>query len=272
MVRKADFMEQREQLLAAMDQPSIDGVNTWFVSQAAASQGIKVALSGLGGDELFASYPSFADLPRIRNLARPFARWPAFGKSLRRVSLPLLSRFTSPKYAGLLEYGGTLGGAYLLRRSLYMPWELDQVLDADLARQGWQDLQCRTQLDATTAGIPQDRLAVSALEMSWYMRHQLLVDSDWASMAQSLELRVPFLDVPLLRTAAPWLAAHPGLTKPEVAMALAPRLPRALLHKPKTGFSIPVRDWLMGDQADVKEHGLRGWAQHVYSREMAPTP
>ena len=174
MVRKADFIEQREQLLAAMDQPSIDGVNTWFVSQAAASQGIKVALSGLGGDELFASYPSFADLPRIRNLARPFARWPALGKGLRRASLPLLSRFTSPKYAGLLEYGGTLGGAYLLRRSLYMPWELGQVLDADLARQGWQDLQCRAGLDATTADIPQDRLAVSALEMSWYMRHQLL--------------------------------------------------------------------------------------------------
>ena len=272
MVRKADFIEQREQLLAAMDQPSIDGVNTWFVSQAAASQGIKVALSGLGGDELFASYPSFADLPRIRNLARPFARWPALGKSLRRVSLPVLSRFTSPKYAGLLEHGGTLGGAYLLRRSLYMPWELGQVLDADLARQGWLDLQCRTQLDATTAGIPQDRLAVSALEMSWYMRHQLLVDSDWASMAQSLELRVPFLDVPLLRAAAPWLAAHPGLTKPEVAKALAPQLPRELLNKPKTGFSIPVRDWLMGDHAEIKERGYRGWARHLYSRHMAQTP
>ena len=64
-------MEQREQLLAAMDQPSIDGVNTWFVAQAAASQGIKVALSGLGGDELFASYPSFAELPRIRNWRAP---------------------------------------------------------------------------------------------------------------------------------------------------------------------------------------------------------
>jgi len=272
MVRQADFMEQREQLLAAMDQPSIDGVNTWFVSQAAASQGIKVALSGLGGDELFASYPSFADLPRIRNLARPFARWPALGKSLRHATLPLLSRFTSPKYAGLLEYGGTLGGAYLLRRSLYMPWELGQVLDADLARQGWLDLQCRTQLDATTAGIGQDRLAVSALEMSWYMRHQLLVDSDWASMAQSLELRVPFLDVPLLRTVAPWLAAHPGLTKPEVAKALAPQLPAALINKPKTGFSIPVRDWLMGDQGEVKERGYRGWARHLYSRHMEQTP
>ena len=271
MVRQADFEEQRERLWDGMDQPSIDGVNTWFVSQAAASQGIKVALSGLGGDELFASYPSFADLPRIRNLARPFARWPALGKSLRQAMLPLLSRFTSPKYAGLLEYGGTLGGAYLLRRSLYMPWELGQVLDADLARQGWQDLQCRTQLDATTAGIPQDRLAVSALEMSWYMRHQLLVDSDWASMAQSLELRVPFLDVPLLRAVAPWLAAHPGLSKPEVAKALAPQLPRELLNKPKTGFAIPVRDWLMSDQVEVKERGYRGWARHLHSRHLAQT-
>ena len=271
MVRKADFEEQREQLLAAMDQPSIDGVNTWFVSHAAASQGIKVALSGLGGDELFASYPSFADLPRIRNLARPFSRWPAFGKSLRKATLPLLSRFTSPKYAGLLEYGGTLGGAYLMRRSLYMPWELGDVLDADLARQGWRDLQCRTQLDATIAGIPHDRLAVSALEMSWYMRHQLLADSDWASMAQSLELRVPFLDVPLLRAVGPWLAAHSALTKPEVAKALAPQLPRALLIKPKTGFSIPVRDWLMGDQTEVKERGYRGWARHMYSRQTVRT-
>ncbi len=261
MVRKADFAEQRQRLLAAMDQPSIDGVNAWFVSQAAASQGIKVALSGLGGDELFASYPSFRDLPRMRNLARPFARWPALGKRLRKATLPLLGRFTSPKYAGLLEYGGTLGGAYLLRRALYMPWELGQVIGADLARQGWKDLQTRARLDATAAGIPQDRLAVSALEMSWYMRHQLLRDTDWASMAQSLEVRVPFLDVPLLRAAAPWLAAHPGLTKSAIAAALAPALPRSVLHKPKTGFSVPVRDWLMPEQAGAQERGLRGWAR-----------
>ncbi|WP_156862278.1 asparagine synthase (glutamine-hydrolyzing) [Casimicrobium huifangae] len=102
MVRKEDFIEQREQLLAAMDQPSIDGVNTWFVSQAATLQGINVALSGLGGDELFASYPSFADLPRIRNLARPFSRWPGLSKGRRQLSLPLLIRITSPKYAGLV--------------------------------------------------------------------------------------------------------------------------------------------------------------------------
>lgn len=263
-VRKADFESQRERLLAAMDQPSIDGVNTWFVSQAAASQGIKVALSGLGGDELFGSYPSFSDLPRIRNLAGPFASFPRLNKGLRAISAPLLSRVTSPKYAGLLEYGNTLGGAYLLRRGLYMPWELDQVLDGDLARQGWHELQCRAQLDGTTATIPHDRLAISALEMSWYMRHQLLVDADWASMTQSLELRVPFLDVPLLRTAAPWLASHPTLTKRVVAGALAPQLPRELLNKPKTGFSVPVRDWMTGDMIAAQERGLRGYARKIY--------
>jgi len=269
MVRKEDFEEQRHRLLTAMDQPSFDGINTWFVARSAAAQGIKVALSGLGGDELFASYPSFKDLPSIRNLASPFASSPSLGSGLRKITAPVLSRFTSSKYASLFEYGGTLGGAYLLRRALYLPWELSQVLDADMARQGLVDLDTHAQLDATTAHIPQDRLAVSALEMSWYMRHMLLVDSDWASMAHSLELRVPFLDVPLLRTIAPWLAGHPGLTKRTVAATLAPQLPAAIIHKPKTGFVVPVRDWLMGDLPATQDRGLRGWAKTLHASTVA---
>jgi asparagine synthase (glutamine-hydrolysing) len=268
VVGKAIFAQKREQILAAMDQPSIDGINSWLVSQAAASHGIKVALSGLGGDELFASYSSFTDLPRIRNAARPFARWPGLGKSLRQATSPLLTRITSPKYAGLLEYGGTLGGAYLLRRSLYMPWELNQVLDSDLARQGWQDLKYCTQIDATTDGIGQDRLAITALEMSFYMRQKLLRDSDWASMAHSLELRVPFLDLPLLRAVAPWLAAHPGLSKPAIAAAVAPQLPRVLLNKPKTGFVVPVREWMVADLGANQQRGLRSWAAYVYGHHV----
>lgn len=268
MVRKEDFAEQRERLLAGMDQPSIDGVNIWFVAQAAASQGIKVALSGLGGDELFASYPSFAQLPRIRDLTMPFTRLRGLGRRFRSMSAPIISRFTSPKYASLLEYGGSLSGGYLLRRSLYLPWELCNVLDRDIARQGWRDLQCEAGLASTVMDIPNDRLAVSALEMSWYMRHQLLVDSDWASMAQSLELRVPFLDLPLLRAAAPWFSAHPGLSKVQVARALAPQLPAVLVNKQKTGFSVPVQEWLLGEMAEVQANasarGYRGWARQIY--------
>ena len=283
MVRRADFEEDREKLFAAMDQPTIDGVNTWFVARAAASQGIKVALSGVGGDELFASYPSFAELPRITRLARPFAGIPRLGKRLRQISAPLLSRITSPKYAGLLEYGDSLGGAYLLRRGLYMPWELPGVMDPDMARQGLQDLKTLDQLNQTVHSSPLtfhsthssqftahcSRLQISALEMSWYLRHQLLRDTDWTGMAHSLEIRTPFVDVALLRTLAPWLAAHPGLTKSEIAASCAPQLSAELLNKPKTGFSVPVRDWLMTDQAAQQERGLRGWARFIHKKLYA---
>lgn len=259
-----DFHGNREKMLEAMDLPSIDGVNSWFVARAAASQGIKVALSGIGGDELFASYPSFHELPMLTRSIRPFASWQWLGEGLRIITAPLLAHFTSPKYAGLFEYGGSLGGAYLLRRSLYMPWELPQVLDPDLAREGWRDLQIMTRLENITTGLSCKRLAISALEMSCYMRNQLLRDTDWASMAHSLEIRLPFLDVPLLRTIAPLLAAYPDITKSEVVAVTAPQLPPELLNKPKTGFSIPVGDWLSIEQSGRRERGLRGWARFVY--------
>jgi asparagine synthase (glutamine-hydrolysing) len=263
LVRREDFEEDREKLLAAMDQPSIDGVNTWFVARAAAAQGIKVALSGLGGDELFGSYPSFKDLPRITRLMKPMAVVPDLGRRLRTFVAPLLQHLTSPKYAGLVEYGATLGGAYLLRRSLYMPWELPQVMDAGLAQEGLAKLDTLLRLDEAAAGHASERMAISALEMSWYMRHQLLRDTDWASMAQSLEVRVPLLDLPLLRAAAPWLAAYPHLAKQRVAGALARRLPPELLHKPKTGFTVPVREWLLSRRPAGQERGLRGWARFI---------
>ena len=98
------------------------------------------------------------------------------------------------------------------------------------------------------------------------MRHQLLMDSNWTSMAHSQELRVPSLDVPVLRVTAPWLVAHAGLTKLRIADALAPRLPANLLNKPKTKLSIPVVDWLMSDQGEVEGRGYRGRARHVHIR------
>jgi len=261
-VERTDFEAERARMLAAMDQPSIDGVNTWFVARATAAQGLKVALSGLGGDELFGSYPSFRDVPRMVKLFSPFAGIPAVGVTIRRVSVPLIKYFTSPKYAGLLEYGGSLGGAYLLRRGLFMPWELPEVLDPDLAREGWRALEARARLQATTNGIENYRLAVTALEMSWYMRNQLLRDADWAGMAHSLEIRVPLVDMALLSSVAPLLASLPNTSKRQIAAALAPQLPSAIFARPKTGFSVPVQQWL--STANKTNRGLRNWAREVY--------
>jgi asparagine synthase (glutamine-hydrolysing) len=158
-----------------MDQPSIDGINTWFVAKMAAAQGLKVALSGIGGDELFGSYPSFVQVPKLKQLASHVPKTPALSRALRvGLSGVAAGLLPSPKYAGLLEYGATLGGAYLLRRSLFMPWEIGHLIDPDMAEAGLQELDTLVQLDRSTAGLDSTRLAISALEMQWYMRNQLL--------------------------------------------------------------------------------------------------
>ena len=124
-----------------MDQPTIDGVNSYWVSRVTQQAGLKAALSGLGGDELFGGYPSFHQIPRMVQALSPLDACKPLGRGFRIASAPLLKRWTSPKYAGLLEYGGSYAGAYLLRRGLFMPWELPDVMDRDLAREGWRELQ-----------------------------------------------------------------------------------------------------------------------------------
>jgi len=264
-VRAPSFRDHYDRIVDAMDQPTIDGLNSYFVSLAAAQSGLKVAISGLGGDELFGGYPSFRELPRAVRLLGWGNRVPLLGRGFRVVAASTLSRYTSPKYAGLLEYGGTYPGAYLLRRGLFMPWELPSVLDGDLVRQGWTELRSLTRLARTIDGIRSARLRVSALELSWYMRNQLLRDTDWASMAHSLEVRVPLVDVPLVRT----VAALPGLEsngKALLANTPARALPRGVIERRKTGFVVPVRQWL----AKQRGRGLRGWAQDIYDHFRAP--
>jgi asparagine synthase (glutamine-hydrolysing) len=171
-----------------------------------------------------------------------------------------------------------------------MHWELPNVLDPDLARRGWEELNAFQQLNqvvprfgaaeknndrlecraarttSSTSKRANARLAVSALEMTYYLRNQLLRDTDWAGMAHSLEIRVPFVDVALLKQIAPWLAAHPDIEKKDVAAAIVRALPDSVLSKPKTGFSVPVREWLQGERQASAPHGLRGWAAYVYRR------
>jgi asparagine synthase (glutamine-hydrolysing) len=264
-ITRNDFRRELPRLVDRMDQPTIDGVNSYFVAQAAASAGLKVALSGLGGDELFGGYPSFRQIPRLVAALNRVPAVAVLGRGIRRVSAPLMGRVISPKYAGLLEYGGDFAGAYLLRRGLFLPWELETVLDIELVREGLGELRARSELARSIAGITTDRLRVSALEAGWYMRNQLLRDTDWASMSHSLEVRVPLVDWTLWRRVVPLIrAASTGrVDKQMLARTPATPLPEEIIRRAKTGFGTPTREWLDQEQGRPGR-GLRGWAHYVY--------
>jgi asparagine synthase (glutamine-hydrolysing) len=250
VVTEQEFREDLPKILQAMDQPTIDGLNTWFISKAARELGLKVAISGLGGDELFGGYLSFRDIPLcVRTLALP-ARIPFLGEFARRLLIGMgsFTDLVSPKAAGLLKYGGNYAGAYLLRRGLFMPWELGVVLGQDTIRRGLRRLKPIKHVRSLLRPRPSTKFGkVAVLESSLYMRNQLLRDTDWASMAHSLEVRVPLVDVELLRRLAPVLAHQGGASKRLLANSPSLPLPREVVERSKTGFVTPIQRWLQRD-------------------------
>jgi len=249
-IARAELESVWEPAIAAMDQPSIDGFNTFLVARAAHEEGIKVALSGLGGDELFGSYPSFRDVPRWRRQVAAWRAIPGAARLLRNA--PRFLIHNRPKLRGMLRYGSTLPGAYFLRRGLFLPEELPGLIGRDLALAGLAE---HDPVEHAAGAMREQRtadsestdawLAVQQMERSLYLRNQLLRDGDWATMASSLELRVPLVDVELWEDLGA-VGCEPARTrgKGALARAVAPELPAELFARPKSGFAVPVADWI----------------------------
>jgi asparagine synthase (glutamine-hydrolysing) len=257
-----EFEADLPSFLAAMDQPTIDGLNTWFVSKATAQTGLKVALSGLGGDELLGGYATFRQIPRMVDRWRVFNRLPAVGQAFCALYSGVSTHFpkVNPKYAGLLRYGGTYPGAYMIERGLVKPWELRHVLDSDVARAGLERLaELYDELTAASGPAANGFAKVSILESSRYLRNQLLRDSDWAGMAHSLEIRVPLVDAALTERVA-GLAATGRFQfgKAALLQTLRNGLPCDARSRPKTGFTVPLWQWLR------KSDATTGWKRVRY--------
>ena len=228
------------QALASMDQPTMDGVNTFVVSQAVKQAGITVALSGLGGDELFAGYPSF-------RRALKFNAMPGAARRMMRAAagvgkIALNGSVQRHKFWELMNSAGTPAEVYRISRELFSR-ELIGAMQGRPRRAAPTIIQAARR---TSADVVNE---ISRLELRGYMSNTLLRDTDAMSMAHSLEVRVPFVDAKLvdyvLSLPGNWkLGSRP---KPLLADALADLLPHDFLARPKMGFTLPFERWLQNE-------------------------
>lgn len=265
-ISEDDFLEHYEKIIKSMDQPSIDGINTYFASLAAKRAGLKVMLSGVGADEIFGGYSTFREIPKIVSLLKLLPFGSAIGKSLRKTLISRAGKYVSPKMASIFEYGGSYSSAYLLRRCLFMPWELNKYLDDDFLATGLRELSIIESITAEHSQIHEPYLKISALETALYMRNQLLRDSDWAGMANSVEIRVPFLDLNLYETYISLFKSGFMMSKRAMSSSPVNSLPAYITNRgKKIGFSTPINKWTknLASPYSFGENGIRPWALHL---------
>ena len=237
LLKEEEFHENLQGIFNAMDQPSCDGINTWFISKCAKENGLKAVLSGIGGDELYGGYPSFKRMQKV-NL-------------LENLPQQLLK---SGKYTGLkrlrrLGYLSLQGapGKYLFLRGQFIPYEIASQLNMP-EEQVWNILNEQPQTEKI------NNLSLfnqaSWIELNLFMQNQLLRDVDVMSMAHGIEIRVPFLDkefVDLSIQISSPVKSEGALPKQLLIDSFKDILPEPTWNRPKMGFGFPFKKWLTND-------------------------
>jgi asparagine synthase (glutamine-hydrolysing) len=231
-----------------LDLPSVDAINTYIVSRAVAKRGVKVALSGLGGDELFGGYASFRDVPRLKVIAK-------LPRGLRRM---LAATSNLGDRLADLPSDAEAGELARWRRRFFT----GNMLDRAGLPNGTTPFECPVEL-------PDDYARISWAELTGYMRRMLLRDADQMSMAVSIELRVPFLDHELVE----YVLGLPAAQKKRYAgpkgllvEACRDLLLPSVYQRPKSGFVLPMRAWMLGPLAPFVDEGVR----ETIARELLP--
>jgi asparagine synthase (glutamine-hydrolysing) len=252
------------EFLKAIDQPSVDAFNTFCVSKVAHDHGMKVVLSGLGGDEIFGGYPSFQQIPQML----------AWGKKLQ--AIPLISNSIGK---GLAMWGNTsklnrIGDflqrpvnsatAYRSYRGVFTQAEAQIIAQQYLSDQSFP-IYPNIPLNSNCGTLEDE---VSYLELNCYMRNQLLRDSDVMSMNWGLELRTPLVDRVLLEAVASIPSQWRLAAGKQLLIQAVPELPHWIVNRPKQGFSFPFDQWMSSEFGDyfngitIPENiSLRSWSR-----------
>ena len=280
LLTEAHYVEQLDRALDAVDQPSVDGQNAYVMSRAVREAGFTVALVGTGGDELFGGYSSFRDLPALHGWSRRLGFIPRAalveGAQLAvaalqpdRGTMPRQTRWA--KLPEMVRRGDDLLSLYQLAYALFLPdFQRELLDDPAWALTDGLPPAFRAQLQQETRGRS-DLAAVSVLEQRLFLGERLLRDNDAASMAASLEQRLPLVDQVVLETVSGLSDAaryQPVLRKAALRRAGLRGLDPALFERPKRGFVLPFDRWIrkglsssidqtLGDRRAVQQVGLR---------------
>ncbi|MFN2512408.1 MAG: asparagine synthase (glutamine-hydrolyzing) [Pyrinomonadaceae bacterium] len=273
-----DLLARVGEAVGTLDQPSMDGINTYFVSWGARQAGLKVALSGLGGDEVFGGYSTFRRTPQYQKIAALGSGVPKGWRSAMATAFAgaggaSVRGDATRKLAALWDDAGSLPHPYFFGRALFTPTQVTELMKGD--RTGHQDLPWWNWLakNVEQANGRDAFTAVSWMETRSYLVSTLLRDTDSMSMAHSLEVRVPFLDHLLVEfvTDLPEKLKRPyGTPKGLLVAALRDLLPPEVVHQPKRGFTFPWAKWLQGPLKQVVEKGLAELSpdlQRILNRE-----
>lgn len=243
----------------SLDQPSFDGLNVFLISKVVRRHGITVALSGLGGDELFCGYPSFVDVPFFANALSAIRRVPRGVRSrlapLLTIGRPLSYR---QKLRSMLCSDGSLAALYLLRRRVLSDEQLRSLGEEPLLVSA--ESMLRSPVSEVVRMVPDAIASVSRLEAMLYQGNMLLRDSDTNAMAHGLEIRVPMLDRRVVERVSripgairfPRGASPKHLLRTSCADLLRPRV----LDQPKMGFTLPIRRWMAGPLRGMAEDSI----------------
>jgi asparagine synthase (glutamine-hydrolysing) len=244
-------------ILARLDQPTLDAVNSYYVSAAVAETGIKAVLSGSGGDEMFGGYPSFRRLPaamRWKRRMRPLV------PAMTPVVASVLPERLTERWRHFMAGNGRMDAAYRTQRGLYMPAEVERLAGPALLDR-WAVTTAR--LASAEAALFRGEAStlegnVARLETRLYLGSQLLRDIDVMSMAHGLEVRVPFVDHLLLDAVWPDLGAHPSLMRNKRLLheTLKRALPPEAVDRPKQGFTLPFARWMAADLQPFVRSGM----------------
>ena len=260
-----DFLSQLPEAMSAMDHPSGDGPNTYVVSKATKQAGITMALSGIGGDELFAGYDVFKRMAELEKKSWLNAVPKIARKTAGSIIKKKRNNISGNKIAELLgENQINFSSAYPLNRTVFTKKELGAILKNDNAF---------TQIKKIISEVPQtaDHLlsSVSLCEINTYLQNVLLRDTDQMSMAVALEVREPFLDYKLVEFA---LSVndnfkYPHTPKKLLVDSLGDLLPKEIVSRPKMGFTLPWQQWLKNELKSLCEKNILELAELEFCKK-----